>query len=177
MAQAHGDGDFEGGVDPREEGCDVSTSLQALRASTAGNDKALLEARKKIIRNEDARKMAPKLHDTVCELTRHMYEPMPRAGTTAKLDEIGEEQKKRSRKAKQAVLLHAAAMFDVNECNLDWSPTRQNKNDYVNLFCKVVVAGLPGILNGDYDETMQYKSNFMSVHEQMAEHVDKAGRQ
>eukprot|EP00171_Calliarthron_tuberculosum_P005744 IDg5744t1 len=55
------------------------------------------------------------------------------------------------------MLLHAAAMFDINECTLDWLPIGQNKDEYVNLLCDVVVAELPDILNDEYDEDVQYK--------------------
>ncbi len=77
----------------------VLVFLQASRTSTAGEDKALLEAPKKIIRDEDKLKIIATLRKTVHERTRHPYEPVPPADAMAMLGELDKEQKKRSRKA------------------------------------------------------------------------------
>ncbi len=74
---------------------------------------------------------------------------MPRAYAMVKLVETDKKLKKRSQKAKEAVLLHAAAMFNINKCNLDWFPARQNTNDYVNLLSELAVAERADVLNGD----------------------------
>eukprot|EP00171_Calliarthron_tuberculosum_P005743 IDg5743t1 len=79
-----------------------------------------------------------------------MYEPVFRADALANLQDRDEKKKKNSRKAKQAILLHSAAMLDINECTLDWLPISQNKDEYVDLLCAVVVAELPDILNDEY---------------------------
>ncbi len=51
-----------------------------------------------------------------------MYTPVRRDDALSVLDDAEEGEKKKKRKAKQAVLLHASSMFDANECALDWFP-------------------------------------------------------
>ncbi len=55
------------------------------------------------------------------------------------------------------LILPAMAQSDGDGDFEGGGDAREEEKDYVNLLCEVVVAELPDILNGDYDETVQYK--------------------
>lgn len=72
-------------------------------------------------------------------------------------------------------MLHAAAMFDVNECGLDWFFQYYNMRKYVDVIGKVFFAELPHILMEEYELYGHYKANFFFVLRKMLADLRRMG--
>lgn len=103
-------------------------NLRFQRKRSAESDKALLTERPRFIRDEYARLLARELRDKINGRLKHFYSPVLHFDAIKSFADMEVGEKKRLRKVKQAVLLHTACMFDVNECELDWFPTEHDKN-------------------------------------------------
>ena len=154
----------------------VPQSVRVMRLSEADDDKAALKARKIQLRYEDTRKLASALRDAIHSRLHHFYEQVFRTYALATLTEASEERRKARRKSKQAVLAHCASLFDVNECTMDWVPDRAAKQRYVSVLADVIIMKMGNLCDGEINASAQFKANFVSMHEQMVEHLEKHGR-
>eukprot|EP00171_Calliarthron_tuberculosum_P003336 IDg3336t1 len=146
------------------------------RESCAGDDAAVIKARACTTRDEDARKLAGALRDTIHERMKHLYTPVCQEDALLVLSDADEEEKKSMRKEKQSVLLHAAALFDANECAMDWYPRHRNVDEYVGVLVQVIVGELRDILADEYDQDEKYDSYFMSIRKPMLAELEQFGR-
>lgn len=94
----------------------------------------------------------------------------------ANTSECDDDDKKLLRKGRQAVLLHAAALFDINECGLDWITNAGDKSLYDAVLIRVIVGEIPGILGDEFDDDVDYEANLRVLHRQMLNELDGGGR-
>lgn len=80
-------------------------------------------------------------------------------------------------KSKQASLLHCAALLDVNECGMDWLPCTEDKSKYIELLCDLNSVELKHFLGEYYESDSPYSCQLLSVHKQMLNDMNDAGRQ
>lgn len=90
----------------------VLASIPTPLTSSAGDDHAFLNARCKVLREEDSRGLAAKLRDNIHDRLHFLYEPVWRCNSLAVQDEMGYAEKKMSRKEKQVVMVHVAAVSE-----------------------------------------------------------------
>lgn len=116
-----------------------------------------------MIRDEDARKIAEYLSDEIDERVSHLYLSKLRQYIRTILDKVDEESKMQRCTARQSILLHPAALFDVNECSLDWFPKQNYILEYESLLITEIGRELPKLLGDEFEEEGQAIWDQLSV--------------
>jgi len=138
-------------------------SIAAGQALGAGaDDAAIAAARAQKLGFKEAKVLASKIADGITERLGHLYEQVPMDFFLLDFDEMDEEEKKAHRKWRQAATYQMCALFDVNECVLEFVPAAERAAYY-----KVLYAGvekeLPTLLR-KYKEGRNYVSWIEGMH-------------
>lgn len=154
-----------------------AATLPPLRQSDAGDDKALRDARDLRIRDEEARKFARLLKTNIKQRLGFLLVPVGRAEALLDPSDVSDDEKKRHRVKKQAILFHCAALFDVNECGLEWlrcSP--RDRADYVDLLTEVIANEARAVLMDTFSSVSVHKDQMGKLHKIMIDELDAVGR-
>lgn len=160
----------------KDSHAEVLSGITQPRESTAEDDLALIASRRTALRDPDAQILAENLNDNIQAKLNFVFMPVGNAYAEEDMVDVGETVAKKTRASKGAVALHCAAVFDINECGFDWMTDGLGKTSYVKLLIDMIVQQLPGIMGDAFDEVVDYKSNLLSLHRTMKEHLDILGR-
>lgn len=141
------------------------------RASSATYDLETRKARNAVLLTDDGRKLAKDIADCMLERCATLITPVPEDKALAKLEDIEDEEEcKQLRRYKEALQLHIASLFDVNECGLDWLAPAE-RNDYEKVLIKALMLELPSILS-PMNDAIKYDSAFKLVLNKMRADLD-----
>ena len=79
-------------------------------------------------------------------------------------------------KSNQAVLLHAAPLFDIKECGLDWINKENRRSDYNDLLIDFVVLEIPDVVGYENEQDDDYKGPLVTLRNGMVNGLEKTGR-
>lgn len=89
------------------------------RKTSTADEKARGKNLDQMVDDEDARTLANNIRNKIEERLRHHHRMVPGKMAEGKLSECIAEQKNGGGSRKQALLLHCAALFDINKCEFD----------------------------------------------------------
>lgn len=146
------------------------------RTSNSKCDKYRDTARTRLIDDEDARLLAGKLNLIIQDRLGHLFEPVSHFDATVSMDDLSENDKKKYRKSKQALLSHCASILDINECQLDWFPgSESEKLAYYEILYNSIAKEIPDLLTDEYDSSTDYVSIIRSTHSHMCSQLNSVG--
>lgn len=157
-------------------GRSILEKRERYRLSEAQDDKELQEIRSVTIRDADVRKLASTLFTNIDDRLGYVYEPVASRLEHMNWDSQPDEVKKKEREARRAVLIQSSCLFDINECTLDWYPSTHDKTSYVEFLTGFIISEMPKVLGEEFDDLIQNKSNFISVHSTMKSQLELMGR-
>ncbi len=68
-----------------------------------------------------------------------MYELVHETVVSLLLGDMSDSEKKKTRTLRQVLLFHSAAALDINECSLDWLPSRKEMAGYVDFLADAII--------------------------------------
>lgn len=146
-------------------------------ASQASFDKETATTRKKLLVTRDGRLLASAIASEIETRCGHLVDAVSIETALVDMETVhdDEEAKKQLRQAKEATLLHTAALFDVNECGLEFIES-DARESYKETLVDALVSQLPDIYGGEMDEGVNYKAAFMQIQKLMRDDLIKFGR-
>lgn len=162
----------------RESRRTILDHLEHPRKSSSSDDRSLVDARTRFIRDGDARRLAINLRDAIHNICAHYYRPVRRHVVLFILhdDHGDEDQERRNRITEQAVLNHCAALFDSIECELDLFSVEEDKASYIRLLSDVIQSELRPLLQEEFYMSVCYSENLMNIRNIMASELTSVGR-
>jgi len=147
---------------------------EALPPSTSVDDVAMATVRAEKLSFKEAKVLARALADGMDERIGHFYRPVSRDFAKLDFEGMEEEEMKTHRKQCQALVLHMAAIFDVNECTLEWVPESQ-RDAYYDLLYTAIDKELPTLL-ATYDMNCDYVPWIRTMHRALRTTLASGGR-
>lgn len=154
----------------------VTDRLTNLMNAKSTDDKSLHRAREIVISSAKVQSLARTLRTKIVDRVGHLISPVVREDAEFNIKDEDEEVQKKYRHPKQALLLHVAALFDVNECNMEWIGSEADRSSYVNILLDAAVRELPNVLGKSFDANANYKQSLATVHCEMRKHLQSNGR-
>lgn len=154
----------------------VLLSVKPSHESSAVNDRSRDLAGERVLGDEDARILSRKLIYNVDDRLGHIYSTVNPIGVEADISDLSEQDKKKYRKCKQTHLLQCSALFDINECTLDFLPETVDKNIYYSMLYNAAISDLPDLLGNEYDPKTDYASCLSSIHTIIINEIKSVGR-
>ena len=133
--------------------------LSSSRKSSAGDDMCRIAARAKVLLRRDSRDLAGAVAKAIEGRLGYLWR-IPRT----------DDDESVSRRAR---LFHMAAMFDVNECTLDWLEEGLREPYYTKLYAQVAAEAVAISKNSD---VQTYEGLFRSVHRALVNDLKGSGR-
>ena len=154
----------------------VLLERERYRQSSSHDDRQLKVSWQTLIYDQEAQMLASYIADNLDTRLAYIYEPIESINVHKSWDDCTDIERKRHREERRALIFHASALFDVNECSLDWFPMIAEKSDYVKFLSYLIFEEISRMLGDEFDSSTHNTSNFLSIHKQMMSHLEGMGR-
>ena len=129
----------------------VADNIVETRTSTNNSDEEVVEEMKLYLRDVKSNLLAHYVREIILQRTYHFTNCLPRTVAFESFEDVNLIRKKATSTEKQAVLIHATCLFDVNECSLDWIPSEEQRKTYKTTLVTQTIKELDEILGTDSD--------------------------
>jgi hypothetical protein len=163
---------------------DVVLEPSQPRLSIAGDDAALLAARRTLFARPCVRAMAADIAKQL-KLRLGALWTMADGAAGVEWDDVKDAERANFKVQRRALLFHMAAMFDVNECSLDWLDAPMRGDYFTKLYKAIALdkvevdkatgAHVPYASDPALRRTV-FEYNFQNTHQQMLQSLELNGR-
>lgn len=167
-------------ADGRNERARILSALtNQQRPSCASLDQDLNAARTRTLATKEAGDLAASLKRNIQTRLGHLFAELTQSALQ-NVAAMNDDDKKRMRSQKQALLLQCAAVFDVNECGLDWLESHVDRNQYAELLLDAIMIELREIYAGsqahDFAEPSSIRRDLKQMRAVMLNDLQSNGR-